>query len=648
MLCIRKHLFIFVVALLPFYNFSWAEQALKNTNKIDEFPLLEESIKAVLTKHEIVGFQLSLNGSQEIIGKMNYGFSAVLSKTAVNNDTLFRIASISKTVAAVAVMQLVDKGLLSLDDPIHMLIPEIIVNNPWRNEAPITILHLLEHTAGFDDNHFKEYVVDGATMSTKDALDYHPHTRMARYKPGQFMSYANVDPTLLAYIVEKLTGLTFEEYVKQYVFTPLMMEHSAYFLGKYVKDTLAQGYINANNTLTEAEYEHIKDRASGAINSNVSEMSAFQQMLINEGDYQGKSILAANTVKRMAITESTLAAKAGLKEGYGKFLVTQRSLDARWLGHNGAMNGFLSAMWHTPSRKIGYTFVMNTSGEKAYRADREINNLIREFIIKNYPKVERDIKPSKAPIKHSLSSKLYSAEIMGDYRQNTSRLSLIGFLEGLESFSTVFVEDDVVKMETSHSTYTLLPVEQNIFTTKTTSGDSVSAVFIEHNGQWHYQIPSVYINAQKTYAFTRIATYSLLVGFAVMALLVFTVWLIRLVLNLFRRKSDGNNVLGWISFANIGLISCLLFLGSAGNTGMPQTVLGQLSIQSVGITISLLMFCVFTLLSLIKFFKFNEQNVATKSEKALTFLKVGAISSNVLMLITLYYFDFLFVMLWQY
>ena len=648
MLFIRKIIFLSTVIVLHFPNFSLAESDFKNAIEIDGFSQLKEEINTILEDYDLVGFQLSLTGSEEVIGKMNYGLSSISSNTQVNDNTLFRIASISKTVTAVAVMQLIDIGLLSLDTPIHALIPEIEIENPWRNKTPITILHLLEHTAGFDDNHFKEYVVDGATMSTKDALDYHPHTRIARYKPGQFMSYANVDPTLLAYIIEKLSGLTFEEYVKKNIFIPLTMEHSDYFVGDYVTDTLAQGYINSNNEVTEAKYEDIKDRASGAINSNVTEMSTFQQMLINEGSYQGKSILEPNSINKMAITESTLAAKNGLTEGYGKFLVTQRALDTRWLGHNGAMNGFLSAMWHNPARQIGYIFVINTSGEKAYRADREINSLMREYIVKNYPEVVIE-KPSKKQFdKYISNSNSYSAEMLGEYRQNTSRFSLIGFIEGLESFSTVFVEDDVIKMKTSYSTYTLLPVGQNIFTTKTTNGDEVSVIFIEHNGQWHYQIPSVFINAIKTSVFAKIAAYSILIGFVVMALLVFSVWLVRLFLTSLGRKAGKHSVLGWLSVANIGLFTCVLFLGSAGSTGMPQTVLGQPSFQSVGITISLLVFCFFTLFSIFNFCKIKQKYLPNKAGKALTLLKISALSTNTLMLVTLYYFDFIFVMLWQY
>lgn len=643
MLNIRLVVLVLTLISLHFFNVSFA----KNTKQQKEFNQLESKIAAVLKKHNVTGLQLALNNTDGTLWNMNFGLASQLSDTLVNDETLFRIGSISKTVTAVAVMQLVEQGKVSLNTPVQTVIPEIAISNPWQEETPITVLHLLEHTAGFDDNHFKEFVVSGKDMSTKDALDYHPHTRVARYEPGQFMSYANVDPTLLAYMVEKLSGMRFEDYVKQNIFEPLGMSHSSYFLGDRVKRHIAIGYVNANDKLIATEYEFIKDRASGAINSNAADISKFQQMLINKGGYLDKHLLKQSTIERMAITESTLAAKAGFQDGYSKYLITQHSAGEKWLGHSGEMIGFLSAMWHSTSRDVGYMFVTNTSGNSAYDANREINDIVRAFIVERYPAVA-EIKESKALKKNSNNTASYNAEIVGEYRQYTSRIALLGFIEGLESFSSVTIDNDLVKLKTSHSTYTLVSVGHNVFQTHLDNGDEINVIFIESNGEWYYQIPSIFINAIKTPSLTKIVSYTVLVSFIVMAIIVFCLFIIRIIFRLFRKKLNKSTSLGWLALANLNLFSCFVFLGSAGNSGMPLNILGQPSIQSVGVSISLFLFFVFNLISIIKFRALIQKDLSLKKSKALVYVTACAIFTNLVMLFTLFYFDFLFVMLWQY
>jgi CubicO group peptidase (beta-lactamase class C family) len=610
-----------------------------------EFHTLENEIKEILLKHKLTGFQLSLNASERVMWTMNHGLASVSSNVDVSDETLFRIASISKTVTAVAVMQLVEQGKLNLTEPINTYIPEIEMSNDWQESTPITVLHLLEHTAGFDDNHFTEYVVDGSGMSTKDALDYHPHTRVSRYEPGLFMSYANIDPTLLAYIVEKISGLPFEEYVQRHIFMPLHMPNSDYFFSDHVRNNLATGYMQTDGGSSIADYEYIKDRASGAIVSNVNDMSNFQRMLINFGRHQGQRILAQGSIARMSITESTLAAKAGFQEGYGKFMITQHSLGKKWLGHNGEMNGYLSAMWHNPERQAGYIFFSNTNGERAYEADREINKVLRRFILKNFPETVAKKAQNSAKTNHLTQ---YNKQILGSYRHYTSRLALFGFIEGLESFSSVFVEDDVVKIATSHSTYSLLPVGQNVFISQLTNGDEIKVIFVEYEGQWYYQIPSIFINAIQTSPVIKVASYALLVGFVLMTVVIFTMLIVKLLSSLLGYPFSENDVLGWIIIGNMGLLSCLILLGAAGNTGMPQNVLGQPNIYSLGISISLLVFFIFTVISIFKFWKKSQKATFNTTSKLVRYVAISAILTNVVMLSTLSYFNFLFVALWQY
>jgi CubicO group peptidase (beta-lactamase class C family) len=95
-------------------------------------------------------------------------------------ETLFRIGSVSKHFVALAILMLVERGRLSLDDPIHASVPEVAYENRWRETNPVRVVHLLEHATGWDDIHLREYAKDGSTMSLRDALDYGARSRVSR------------------------------------------------------------------------------------------------------------------------------------------------------------------------------------------------------------------------------------------------------------------------------------------------------------------------------------------------------------------------------------------------------------------------------------------------------------------------------------
>ena len=114
---------------------------------------------------------------------------------------------------------LADQGKLSLDDPVHKLAPEVWFENPWEATDPVRVVDLLEHTTGWDDMHLREYAKQAPdSMTLREGLDYDHHSRISRWRPGTRMAYCNSGPPVAAYIVEKLTGQRFEDYVQQNFF----------------------------------------------------------------------------------------------------------------------------------------------------------------------------------------------------------------------------------------------------------------------------------------------------------------------------------------------------------------------------------------------------------------------------------------------
>ncbi len=204
---------------------------------------------------------------------------------------------------------------MSLDDKLSDLAPEIEFENEWESTDPVRIVHLLEHTTGWDDIHLPEYGHNDATPATlKEGLDFHPHSRVSRWKPGSRMTYCNAGPPVAAYILQKITGQDFEDYVQENFFAPMGMQTMTYRLSA---DVEAKGVTLYDNRNTPQDYWHIIMRPSGSINSSTTDMQKLVSFFVNRGAVDGEQLISLASLQRMERVESTPAAAAGQEVGYG-------------------------------------------------------------------------------------------------------------------------------------------------------------------------------------------------------------------------------------------------------------------------------------------------------------------------------------------
>jgi CubicO group peptidase (beta-lactamase class C family) len=272
---------------------------------------LEQAIGAVLEETKVPGVGVALVAKDEVLWVTGVGKADVAAGNPVLPDTLFRIGSISKSLVSLSALLLVEQGRLSLDVKVRDVIPEIEFTNPWEKTDPIRLVHLLEHTTGFDDIHLQEYARRGESLSLREGLDYHPHSRTVRWKPGTHFSYCNSGPAVAAYLIEKVSGQRFETFVRKHFFGPLEMKTASYSLTEDIEQKLATGY--ESDGVTESPYWHIIMRPSGAINASPREMANFVQFLLNRASFRGVALLHPESIQRMETPQTTLAARAGVR-----------------------------------------------------------------------------------------------------------------------------------------------------------------------------------------------------------------------------------------------------------------------------------------------------------------------------------------------
>ena len=342
-------------------------------------PELQQQLEKILKDNHVPGVSLAMvkrDGPEWIAG---VGMADVASKTAVTADTQFRIGSTSKAFAALSILKLANEGKLSLTDSVHQLAPEVWFENRWEATDPVLVVDLLEHTTGWDDMHLREYAKDWpASGGLREGLDYDHSSRVSRWPPGTRMAYCNSGPAVAAYIVEKITGQRFEDYVAQNFFQPIGMKSASYFQTSAPLTTLYH-----DDGKTPYQYWNILLRPAGSINASANDMAAYVGFYLNRGRVNGVEVMPAASIERMQNPTRTWAAQEGLKPGYGMSNYWSINEGFVYHGHNGGVNGGLTEMSYMPEYGVGYFFSINSGNGEAFE---KIGKTIRAYLTRELTK----------------------------------------------------------------------------------------------------------------------------------------------------------------------------------------------------------------------------------------------------------------------
>jgi len=397
------------------------EETPKPAQSIQE---LQQQLEKILKDTHTPGMSVAIvhrDGPEWIAG---LGKSDVAADRATTADTLFRIGSTSKAFASLSILKLANEGKLSLEDPVHKLAPEVWFENRWEATDPVRVADLLEHTTGWDDMHFREYAKDAPGMSLREALDYDHHSRTSRWRPGTRMAYCNSGPPVAAYIVEKITGQRFEDYVAQNFFGPIGMKTATYFQ----PSSPALTTLYHPDGKTPYHYWNIIYRPAGSINASAKDMAAYVGFYLNRGSVNGTPVMPASSIDRMEIPTRTWAAKEGLKTGYG--LSNYWSIHEGFVyhGHNGGVEGALTEMAYLPEYGVGYFYSINSGNGDAFE---KVGKSIRAY-------VTRDLQKPALPAVGALPA--IAGAYAGWYELDSPRVELTHFLERLLGVMRVRVE----------------------------------------------------------------------------------------------------------------------------------------------------------------------------------------------------------------
>jgi CubicO group peptidase (beta-lactamase class C family) len=360
-----------------------------------------------LERSDVAGASVLVMRDGKLLLQKGYGYSNFKDKKPVDpNATIFRLASISKLFTWVAVMQLQEQGKLDLDTDINQYLDFQIRPAFGR---PITIRNLMTHTGGFEETVRDIILVDGKqppgqVPSLRDFLIHNQPRRL--FPPGIVPGYSNYGVGLGSYIVQRISGQPFEQYVADHIFAPLGMAHSTFCQPppKDLQSLPSEGY-RGNTSKDPVGFEIFNPVGAGGVSSTAADMGRFGQALLNGGEFDGHRILKTETLAKM-YTPQFRASDLMPALGMG-FYETWRN-DLHWIGHEGDLIAFHSLFFLERSQNL-ILFVSFNSAGGAGKARPE---LVQMFTDRYFP--------SDSPQKFITISKGDLKSVEGTY-QSTRR-----------------------------------------------------------------------------------------------------------------------------------------------------------------------------------------------------------------------------------
>lgn len=339
---------------------------------------LDGYLPGALQRSDMAGAVVVVVKDGEILFQKGYGYADMALHTPVDPaTTVFRIASISKTFAATAVMQLVEQGKLDLDRDVNAYL-DFKIPDAWGK--PITLRNLMTHTAGFDDLQKGSSPIDPRWYVPLDEfLKRRSPNRITA--PGTIPAYSNYGVALASYILQRVSGEVYEDYLERHIFEPLGMRHTTCRqpLPEVLRPSLAKAYRLASGPAQP--FELLNVRAAGCISSTGTDMAHFMIAHLQEGRFGEQRILKPQTARLM---HSTVFKPSPHINGLAMIFFEDNYNGEHIIGHDGDTKGFHSNMQLFLNRDIGIFVDFNADGRNtAVYALREA--LAHDLIDRYFP-----------------------------------------------------------------------------------------------------------------------------------------------------------------------------------------------------------------------------------------------------------------------
>jgi CubicO group peptidase (beta-lactamase class C family) len=393
-----SRLVIAVLVLLPAASSSAAE-----LTATDVEAFLDGVMPLQLAREDIAGAAIAIVKDGQLLLAKGYGYSDIEHRARVSPDaTLFRPGSISKLFTWTAIMQLVEQGRLDLDRDVNDYLDFAI---PATYPKPITLRNILTHTPGFEET-FKELAVSDETRLRPLGEYLKRHLPGRIFPPGTTPAYSNYAAALAGYIVERVSGQPFDDYVEAHILTPLGMAHSTFRqpLPDSLRPLMSQGYELASDP--PKPFELIGAAPAGSASVSAVDMTRFMIAHLQDGEFQAIRILRTETARLMHSRQLENVPEMNAM-ALGFYEETRNG--HRIIGHGGDTLRFHSDLHLILDAGVGFFISYNSAGKREIRGREAVWQAFLDryypYPVPDAPIVAKAAEDARAVLGHYISSR---------------------------------------------------------------------------------------------------------------------------------------------------------------------------------------------------------------------------------------------------
>ena len=332
-----------------------------------------------LAHRNVPGLTIAVVHDQEVVWSNSYGWADLESQRPMTSSTPFRIGSVTKVFTATAVMQLRDAGKLQLDDPVPAHLPWFSVVSA-ADDPPITIRHLLTHTAGLTREAPFPYWTDHV-FPDREQLISALAEQQAVYPPGTQYKYSNLGMALLGEIVATVSGQSWEEYVEEHIFEPLRMDDSDTAAAGDVLDALATGYMRLREDGSRGIFDYYETYAMAPadhIVSTLPDLVEFARFQFRDEPLGEASVLAGSSLREMHQVHWVYPSWSG---GRGLGFGVSRRGGKTVVSHGGWIAGNRCHLMLVPDEKIAVVALVNADDGQPYVFSYEAYDMLAPVLL---------------------------------------------------------------------------------------------------------------------------------------------------------------------------------------------------------------------------------------------------------------------------
>ncbi len=362
------------ITLIFIIFFSSLDLQLICQNKVQNTSNFKEKIDEIylkkMKKNKVVGASMAIIDNGEIVYESGLGFEDKIQAIQASPETVYNSGSVTKSFTALAVMQLHEKGLLDINHSIKKYIPELTISGLKKDGNEICIKDILAHTSGLPSD-----LLNGIIGKNVPEMDWAVKELNKQYTISpkqQIMAYSNIGYGLLGQLIERVSGMSYSEYMAQNIFEPLQMEKAS--VGVNDKN-ISKAYVGKKEVISES----IRDVGAGSINCSARDLIKFVEMLMENGKFNNQQILNENLIAEMEKNYlSNNALQTQSRYGFGiesyKISLQDETTKKTYFvyTHTGDEIAFHAGYAYIPELKIGAVFLTNTDSGVRIRSLRRL------------------------------------------------------------------------------------------------------------------------------------------------------------------------------------------------------------------------------------------------------------------------------------